>query len=108
VDRASVARRSETENFMRVLVATLALAAFGPVLAADPTPLAVLSSSAGRFVFGQISGMRQDQYLLDTETGRLWAVVCVAAADGQCQQTVLRPVAFVDRNTKILGLSPSN
>lgn len=32
----------------------------------------VLASPGGRFVFGQISVMRKDQYLLDTATGRLW------------------------------------
>ncbi len=35
----------------------------------------VLGSSNGRFVFGQISSMRRDQYMLDTKTGRLWQIV---------------------------------
>lgn len=35
----------------------------------------VLGSSNGRFVFGQISSMRRDQYMLDTQTGRLWQIV---------------------------------
>lgn len=34
----------------------------------------VLSAPGGRFVFGQISNMRKDQYMLDTATGRLWEV----------------------------------
>ncbi len=34
-----------------------------------------LSSDNGRYVFGQISEFRRDQYLLDTETGRLWVLV---------------------------------
>lgn len=37
----------------------------------------VLSSASGRFVFGQISEYRRDQYLLDTQTGRLWQIVQV-------------------------------
>jgi hypothetical protein len=35
---------------------------------------AVLSSSGGRYVFGQISSVRADQYMLDTQTGRLWQI----------------------------------
>ena len=40
----------------------------------------VLSSQGGRYVFGQIYQMRKDQYLLDTQTGRMW--VMVADKDG--------------------------
>jgi len=29
----------------------------------------------GRFLFGQISEMRRDQYMLDTRIGRLWQIV---------------------------------
>lgn len=35
----------------------------------------VLSSANGRFVYGQISNLRRDQYMLDTQTGRLWQIV---------------------------------
>lgn len=34
-----------------------------------------LSSENGRFVFGQISEYRRDQYLLDTQTGRIWQII---------------------------------
>ena len=34
----------------------------------------VLSSSAGRFVFGQVSDSNKDQFMLDTFTGRLWRI----------------------------------
>ena len=34
----------------------------------------VLSSSGGRFVFGQISDSAKDQFMLDTYTGRLWKI----------------------------------
>ena len=33
-----------------------------------------LSSQAGRFVFGQISDSKKDQFMLDTHTGRLWRI----------------------------------
>lgn len=34
----------------------------------------VLSSTGGRFVFGQISDSSKDQFMLDTRTGRLWRI----------------------------------
>jgi len=36
----------------------------------------VLSSSLGRYVFGQVSDFRVDRFMLDTQTGRLWVVSC--------------------------------
>lgn len=36
------------------------------------SPAAVLSSEGGRFIFGQVSEHRADQYMLDTQTGMLW------------------------------------
>jgi|GEM_PF-2072038 len=33
-----------------------------------------LSCPGGRFVFGQISDSRKDQFMLDTHTGRLWRI----------------------------------
>ena len=34
----------------------------------------ILSSSSGRFVFGQISDSSKDQFMLDTFSGRLWRI----------------------------------
>ena len=34
----------------------------------------VLSSQNGRFVFGQISASSKDQFMLDTQTGRIWRI----------------------------------
>ena len=34
----------------------------------------LLSSTNGRFVFGQISNSSKDQFMLDTLTGRLWRI----------------------------------
>ncbi|MDU0111737.1 hypothetical protein RT723_01665 [Psychrosphaera aquimarina] len=47
----------------------------------------VLGSENGRFVFGQVSSFRSDQYLLDTHTGRMWQIV-----ENKDKQSVLRPV----------------
>ncbi|MBW1944241.1 MAG: hypothetical protein JRJ51_15600 [Deltaproteobacteria bacterium] len=33
-----------------------------------------LCSDSGRFVFGQISDSSKDQFMLDTQTGRLWRI----------------------------------
>ena len=33
-----------------------------------------LCSESGRFVFGQISDSSKDQFMLDTQTGRLWRI----------------------------------
>ena len=41
-----------------------------------------LSTDNGRFVFGQISEFRQDQFMLDTETGRLWEVINIKKESG--------------------------
>lgn len=47
----------------------------------------ILGGEGARFVFGQVSAMRADQYLLDTQTGRLWQIT--KARDGLI---VLQPV----------------
>ena len=40
-----------------------------------PPQYKILGTSSGRFVFGQVSQYRRDQFLLDTQTGRLWQIV---------------------------------
>lgn len=50
----------------------------------------VLANANGRYVFGQVSEFRRDQYLLDTQTGRLWVIV----ADKE-NNSKLQPIAFV-------------
>jgi hypothetical protein len=46
-----------------------------PLVSAEEGTKQILSGPAGRYVFGQISEYRCDQYMLDTKTGRLWQVV---------------------------------
>ena len=69
-------------------------------LAQNNLPGAVIASSGGRFVFGQMSGSGEDQYLLDTQTGRLWklqspegalALVPVPYRAADATRTVLPP-----------------
>lgn len=50
----------------------LSIAAFS-----QDSVVGVLSSQGGRYVFGQISRMREDQFMLDTQTGQLWQMMLV-------------------------------
>ena len=36
--------------------------------------ICVLSTSSGRYVFGQVSDSAKDKFMLDTQTGRLWKI----------------------------------
>jgi hypothetical protein len=53
---------------MRIMIIGILLAQ----LAAYGAEGSVLSAAGGRYVFGQLSLVRADQYLLDTKEGRLW------------------------------------
>lgn len=87
---------------MRKSLCFILLAAMsGSVIAQSPAPSPVnpmLGSPGGRFVFGQISDARRDQFMVDTQTGRLWQVVCVdSKAEGtsfQCNKTALAPIFY--------------
>lgn len=58
------------------LAACLPLHTFGAdAVKVIPPQQKVLSTETGRYVFGQISDFRSDQYMLDTKTGRLWTIV---------------------------------
>lgn len=63
-------------------------------VAVKPPQQKVLATPSGRYVFGQISDFRRDQFLLDTQTGRLWQVV----VDDK-ENKKLQPVLFI----QILG-----
>ena len=63
---------------MKKIILTICLSVCASAFAQTPPSVqrpGALSSAGGRFVFGQISDFRRDQYLLDTQTGRLWKVV---------------------------------
>lgn len=46
-----------------------------------------LGVDGGRFVFGQVSEARRDQYLLDTQTGQLWQIL-----ESEDKSPILSPV----------------
>ena len=63
---------------------------------------AVLSATGGRYIFGQISSMRADQFMLDTQTGRLWQLVVdtngAALLQAVPYKSVDGPLTLVPRN----------
>lgn len=46
------------------------------LLALTAMPALAESNSAGRYQLMQLGTMRRDQYLLDTQTGRIWQSTC--------------------------------
>jgi len=85
--------RKEIMFSLMILCITSGFATAQPV-EVEPTQQKVLKNESGRYVFGQISDFRKDQYLLDTKTGRLWRIVI-----DQENHTKLQPVPFI----QILG-----
>ena len=47
-----------------------------------------IAMSSGRFQLVQLSAMRRDQYLIDTQTGRIWNNVCAELKGEECVQNV--------------------
>jgi len=56
----------------------------------------LLTTENGRYVFGQVSEMRRDQYMLDTKTGKLWNIVAATTGEGEFKQevTILQPILY--------------
>ncbi len=64
-----------------------------------------LSAPGGRFVFGQVSDFQRDKFLLDTQTGRVWVMVCTDDKAAQCWRG-LQSVPFLDQNGAITFTVP--
>jgi hypothetical protein len=96
---------------MRITAAALLLLC-APTLAQDgkpaPPQARVLQADGGRFVFGQISDFRRDQFMLDTKTGRLWRVVTSTVGEPGKQQDVylLEHVLYVGPDNKWITEPP--
>jgi hypothetical protein len=56
----------------------------------------VLGTASGRYVFGQISDSSKDQFMLDTETGRLWRI-----GESSDVGTHLRAIPYKDEQGKV-------
>lgn len=57
-------------------------------------------TTEGRFQLIQLSSARRDQYLLDTQTGRMWSPTCFNSQGEQCVV-----MAWVEE--KVAGLNTS-
>ena len=66
-----------------------------------PDRTKTLSAINGRFVFGQISDFRSDQYMLDTQTGRLWQIFERTDEKTGSSGRVLQIIPFVSTEGKL-------
>lgn len=102
---------------MKNLIVLNALLVHALTFAADQNPpaeksrKASLSSENGRYVFGQVSDYRRDQFMLDTKTGRLWEIVVLSTKnpDGsqKSEYKLLQEVFYVDRSSGNESNEPS-
>lgn len=62
------------------------------------------STEGGRFQLIQLSQMRADQFLLDTQTGKIWQRVCLKSEGEQCQLEVwkIQVVEYVNADKAAL------
>ena len=81
-----------------ILLASPVFAQFGMTAPAPQIPPTgkVLTSTGGRYVFGQISDSSKDQFMLDTETGRLWRI-----GESSDVGTHLRAIPYRDEQGKV-------
>jgi len=87
-----------------LLIAALLVASVAHAQEAPKRP--ALGSPNGRFVLGQIGEYASSQYLLDTQTGRVWEVVNMTDAKGANTGSGLRQVKFITSDGAIWGPEP--
>lgn len=98
--------------FLLLFVSYFSIANAEPV-EVKPSQQKNLSSPGGRFVFGQISDFRRDQFMLDTQTGRLWVMTVrnlPQNTDGtQPSEGVkfLDPIPYADSEGSLFGRNKS-
>lgn len=66
----------------------------------------MLGGPNGRFVLGQIGEFASSQYLVDTQTGRVWEVVNMTDSHGKSTGSGLRQVKFITAEGAIWGPEP--
>ncbi|RXJ89517.1 hypothetical protein CRV01_08560 [Arcobacter sp. CECT 8983] len=62
----------------------------------------ILSSENGRYVLGQISEMRADQYLLDTKNGKVWNIVADKNGNKSLEPIEILDFYYDDKSKKML------
>jgi hypothetical protein len=82
---------------IRAAVASAAIASAGAAQAQSSPSFQPLVAPAGRYVLGQIDPARADQFLLDTQTGRVWQLACLEPGEGMnpCKRMILQPVLIM-------------
>lgn len=101
----------------KTIIPALLLAALLPGVSSAQTATppnspthSILSGPNGRYVFGQVSDYRADQFMLDTQTGRIWQRICVddpqPKPPAPCQVTRLYPLAYLDESTNAPSRTP--
>ena len=78
-----------------VLIALCSSAAADDTVQAKLPGQKILSSPTGRYVFGQVSDFRADQFLLDTQTGRMWQIVVDKEGVKKLQPLPIIQIAYV-------------
>lgn len=94
-------------RFSWFLAIAAPIACAAPASAQDKTPAPkVLHADGGRYVFGQISDFRADQFMLDTKTGRLWQLVIRTNDKGETVATMLQVVPYTSPSDDKWTLEP--
>lgn len=88
-----------TKKMQKIITLVTLLAASSAYIYAEPVEVIppenkTLSSGNNRFVYGQISQNKIDQYMLDTHTGRLWRIVRAEDDLGELD-VKLQPVRYI-------------
>jgi len=84
-------------RFMLVLFLIMTVTSYSPASPAQQPAIkkenstSTLSSSTGRYVFGRMGDVRQDTFMLDTQTGRLW----ILTQGRDIDRLVLDPVLYI-------------
>lgn len=92
-----------------IAVGAVALAMALTAQAEDSMPSGVLAAPGGRYVFGQVNQFAKYQFLLDTQTGRMWSVIkyCADVAKPEtCEDAVLKPLLFESANRESTSVTP--
>ena len=70
---------------------------------AIPIPSPTIGNAVGRFVLVQLSTARRDQYMVDTQTGRLWSIEEIKDQSQFKDRvyTILSPVHYLSTDGKL-------
>lgn len=99
-------------ELLRVVAACAVCAALAVPTAARADALA---AAGGRYVFGQLGVVRADQYMLDTQTGQVWQLVCRVphvdaktkkASPSQCDESFFQHVGYETSEANQLSAYP--